>query len=266
MNPEQQRIVEDYLGRLRRAMRGASRDVIREADAEIRAHIEDALADRDEPAMGALFDVLDRLGPPEAYGRDLGLYMMVDRGYREWSLPHMIRSTVFWALTTLGGAVVVLIFGVLFAFGLGLIGLGAMAYLAPGLTTGGALPLAPPLPGWVMAVAGAVLAIALTSAIRWFVGQYVHRAGPHVGGAAADGGWARRTERRILAVAATGFGATLATGFASGAYRFDAGAWPHLPPDFRASPLAMVSGVALGVLILAPLIGVGWSVLVERER
>jgi hypothetical protein len=264
MNPDLQRIADDYLGRLRACMRGASGDVAREAESEIRAHIEDALAARGEPTVAALLDVLDQLGPPEDYGRDLALYMMVDRGYREWSLPHMARSTLFWALSTVGGAVVVLLFGILFLLALGLAGLGAGLALSlfpfdPTLmvSRSGAVP-------WLLIVAGAVLLAGLTLLIRWFVGQYVRHAEPHVLGAgAADGGWARRTERRILAVAALGLVLTLSTGFVSGAYRFD-GFWPRLPPDFGASPLALASGLGLGILLLAPVLGVWWSAWTER--
>ncbi len=260
MSSEMQRIVDDYLARLRRSMRGASGDVVREAELELRAHIEDALAARGEPAVDDLLDVLDRLGPPEDYGRDLVLYMMVDRGYRDWSLPHMVRSTAYWGLSTLAGAVVVLIFGILYLLALGLLGLGLSSYLiaaVPARLGSWALP-------WVLIVAGGLLVVGLTLLVRWFVGQYVHHAEPHVLGIeAADGGWARRTERRILIVAALGCGLTLAAGFASGAYRFE-GFWPVLPPDFGASPLALASGLGLGVLLLAPVLGVLWSVRAER--
>lgn len=261
MNPDLQRIADDYLGRLRACMRGASADVAREAESEIRAHIEDALAARGEPTLAALLDVLDQLGPPEDYGRDLALYMMVDRGYRDWSLPHMARSTLFWALSTVAGAVVVLLFGLLFLLALGLLGLGlSFLVIEPGIVRGGdgGAPAA-------LVLVGGLLLGGLTLVVRWFVGQYVRHAEPHVLGAgAADGGWAHRTERRILAVAALGLALTLSTGFVSGAYRFEGGFWPHLPPDFGVSPLALVSALGLGILLLAPVLGVWWSVWTDR--
>jgi len=273
MNPEMQRMIEVYAARLRRGMRGATPDAMREAEAEIRAHIEDALAARGASSVGALRDVLDRLGPPEDYGRDLVLYMMVDRGYREWSVPHMVRSTLFWSLTTLAGAVVVLIFGMLYALALSLITAGAMRVVAPWApplapSDAGGLPLgslASAMPAAGLAATGIALAATLTVIVRWFVGQYVIRARPHTLAAGdADGGWARRTGRRILLVAVTGFAVTLAAGFASGAYRFD-GLRPALPPDYLASPLALLSAAGMVVLLLAPVLGMLWSALAERK-
>jgi hypothetical protein len=185
---------------------------------------------------------------------------MVDRGYRDWSLPHMARSTVFWSVTTMSGALVVLLFGLLYLLAFGLWGLGLSPYViasVPARLGSWAMP-------WALVLAGGLLIVGLTLLVRWFVGQYVRHAEPHVlGSGAADGGWARRTERRILAVAALGCSLTLVAGFGSGAYRFD-GVWPRLPPDFGASPLAVVSGVGLVVLLLAPILGVAWSVRAER--
>lgn len=264
--------IDDYLGRLRRAMRGASPDVIAEAEVEIRAHIEDALAAQSPPTPEDLESVLDSLGPPEAYARDLALYMMVDRGYREWSLPHMARSVAFWALSTLAGAVVVLIFAVLYGLGIWLTVIGWWSALAaPVRLPTGLGPFSPApvdgLPPILRLLAGPLLLVGLTWLVRWFVGQYVRGVRPHlaVGAEQASGGWARRAERRILAVAGLGLGLTLVAGFASGAYRFGPGLAPRLPPDFGASPAAAASGLALGVLLLAPVIGVLWSVLVERD-
>lgn len=271
MNTDMQQTVDNYIVRLRSAMRGASTDVVSEVEREIRAHIDDALAARPAPTPAELSSVLERLGSPEEYGRDLALYMMVDRGYRHWSLPHMLRSTVFWAVSTVAGAVVVLTFGILYALALAAATAAALAVLAPAL---GGPPWAAPLlaqfgglPAWLPLIGSSAAVVGLTLMVRWFVGQYVWYARPHVALVPAqDQGWARRTERRILAIAGSGLGITLAAGFASGAYRFEAGFRPHLPPDFLSSPLAMISGLGLALLVLGPILGVAWSIFREARR
>ena len=193
MDAETARIVEGYVRRLRRSMRGATPDIIDEGEREIRAHIDDALAAQDEAGVGAVLDVLERLGPPEDYGRDLALYMMVEAGYRHWSLRHMVRSTLFWALSTMVGALVVSLFGLAYALALAmvattvaqharLLGLESVAAVAdPRVVLPRPLSDGAPL---ALLAAGVALLVLLTIMVRWFVGQYVRRARPHTLGGA----------------------------------------------------------------------------------
>ncbi len=270
MSEEMRRIEDDYVGRLRRGMKGITSDVVDDVEREIRAHIEDALAAREAPTVGALLDVLDRLGAPEEYARDLGLYAMVDRGYREWSVPLMFRSTAFWALSTVAGAVAVLAFGLLYAASLAVTGAGLMRLwqdLAPAsydLRYGRSLPGAPTslaLPGGGLALVG------LTMVVRWFVAQYVHSARPHtLGGRNADHAWVERTSRRIVVTAVMGLATSLLAGFASGAYGLRDLRSYHLPQDYLGSPLALLSGVGLLVFLLAPVLGLLWTAAFERGQ
>jgi hypothetical protein len=265
MSADIDRITADYLGRLRRTMRGVSPEVVDEAEREIRAHIEDSLAAREEPTVAMLLDVLARLGPPEDYARDLGLYMMVDRGYRTWSVTHMARSTAFWALSTVAGAVVVLIFGLLFASAMALVASGLLDVLGVLQVPGELVPMVPGGSPVLLLAAGIVMLVGLTVVVRWFVGQYVRSARPHLtDGPPTDSGWVERTSSRILWVAGAGLGVTAVCGFASGAYRWQANLLPALPPDYLGSPLALVSGLGLIVLLLAPVLGLLWSVWAER--
>jgi hypothetical protein len=248
-------------------MRGATPDVVEEVDREIRAHIEDALAARGDETVGALLDVLDRLGPPEEYARDLALYMMVETGYHQWSVRHMVRSTMFWALSTAVGALVVMLFGLACSLGLAMIAaglLGATDYNAAGTLL--PRPLAYITPMALIAIGTALLA-GLATLVRWFVGQYVRQARPHtLGGADAEEGWVQRTSRRILTVAASGFAVTVVAGVASGALKASALGWPPKAPDFTGSPLAIVGGMGLAVLLCAPVLGLLWTVLAERGK
>jgi hypothetical protein len=272
------RIADDYLRRLRRSVRGMSPDVVAEVEREIEAHIDDALAAREAPSVGDLLDVLERLGPPEDYARDLGLYLMVDRGYREWSVPHMVRSTAFWALSTVAGAVVVGIFGLLYLVAgamtiggvVGLLGPNAWLRLSDLVRgqAGSELPVDGyfPVPGLGSVVVGLVALAGLTAVVRWFVGQYVRSARPHTAGARdADSGWVERTSRRILATAFGGLAVTLAAGLASGVYRVGQVYDVRLPGDYFASPLALLSGLGMLVFLLAPVLGLLWTAAVERQ-
>lgn len=264
MTPEMRRIAEDYQRRLRRCLRGVAPQVVEEVEREIQAHIDDALAARQSSGtVGDLLDVLDRLGPPEDYARDLGLYLMVDRGYREWSLPYMVRSTAFWAISTVAGAVVVPVFGVSYLLAGWLVLAGLQRIALPEV----AMPMPqvlPGWPGWVLVGLGLAGAALLTLVVRWFIGQYVASARPHVlGGPPADPGWARRTSRRILVLAGTGFGISAVAGLSSGVYRFAPPYRVRLPDDFLASPMSALSLAGLVVLLLSPMLGLLWTALAE---
>ncbi len=66
---EAQRLEEDYLARAARALAGEPEktDILQ----SIQDHIAEALADKPEPVtLSAVAEVLERLGPPEDYGRD----------------------------------------------------------------------------------------------------------------------------------------------------------------------------------------------------
>ncbi len=257
MNTELQRIRDDYLARLRRSLRRVTPDVAAEAEQEIRAHIEDALAARGEPTVGALLDVLERLGPPEAYAPDVALYMMVDRGYHEWSLRHMIGSARFWALSTAAGAVVVVIFGLLYAIVLAAIAAGVQHVVAdvvrPG---GGAFRVVPGAPTWLLLTVGPVGLVALTAVLRWFIGHYVQRARPAgLGGAVDERDWASQTQRTILTLALIGLVVTVAGGVLAQGLRFEQACRVHIDGAALRSPMAIVGYAGLVLFFLAPVVG-----------
>ena len=276
MDPETTGLVEDYVRRLRRSMRGATPDVIDEGAREIRAHIDDALAANEDAGVGSVLAVLERLGPPEEYGRDLALYMMVEAGYRRWSLRHMVRSTLFWALSTVVGGLVVSLFGLAYALALAMVGAAAARHAwllglerIVGATDPRAVlprPLSDAAPIALLAAGAGLLAV-LTIMARWFVGQYVRRARPHtLGGVEGGDEWVERTSRRILVIASVGFVVGVAAGAVGGTFAGGAPALLRTAPDFSASPLARLSGLGLAVLLLAPVLGVAWTVLAQRAR
>lgn len=259
MNSELQRIRDDYLARLRRALRRVTPDVAAEAEQEIRAHIEDAMAARGAPTVSGLLDVLERLGPPEAYAPDVALYMMVDRGYREWSLRHMIGSARFWALSTAAGAVVVLIFGLLYAIVLAAIAAGLQHVAADLVHPGGdGFHVLPGVATWPLLTVGPAALVALTAVLRWFIGQYVQRARPSgLGGdeGEGEGAWARQTQRTILTLALIGLVVTVAGGLFARGLRFEQACRVTVDVAALQSPMAVVGYAGLALFFLAPVIG-----------
>jgi hypothetical protein len=276
MSGELGRIREEYMTRLHLALHGVSSDVVAEVRQEIEAHIEDALAARGEPSVGALLDVLARLGPPEAYASDVALYSMVDLGYRRWSLRHMIGSARFWAFSTAAGALVVTIFGLLYLAAAAALALGAQQLLSVMLRggAGGGQGGVAGIPPWALLLGGLLAVAAITVMLRWFIGQYVRRARPEPGaeGADVEHDWVRRTSRRILALALGGMLVAGAGGLASGALRVGrlgegvAGETfvAAVRPAALASPAAWLGLAGLAVFFLAPMIGLVVGVLRER--
>ncbi len=247
------------MARVRACLRGVSPDVARELEQEIAAHIDDALAARHGSAAD-VSGVLDRLGPPEEYARDLALYLMVDRGYRDWSLPHMVRSTAFWGLSTVAGGIVVMAFAGLFFVGILTMVAGVARWGRLGAAAASWAPGAPPS---LLVVFGMAVVVAAAALSRWFIGQYVRRARPHAFGLeAAATGWADRALRRIVLSAATGavaavvgaVAAGLTTGTASGS---------ALARDALASPGGILAIAGIGLVLLSPVVGLLWSAWAE---
>jgi hypothetical protein len=244
--------------RLRRCLRGVSPDVAGEVEREIAAHIDDALAAHGASDEAAVAAVLERIGPPEEYARDWALYLMVDRGYRDWSVPHMVRSAAFWGFGTLAGGVAVLAFGALYATAVWsvYVGLGhVFGSVVRSMGDGeGNFGDASYLEGVKFLLLGLIGLVWVTLLVRGFIGQYVRRARPHAFGLEAGDGWAHRTSRRIVLVAAGGAALTAAVGLVDWVV-WDAGG---APPGIL---LGVVAGV--GLLVLAPVLGLLWSAWAE---
>lgn len=111
---------DEYLDRLRKVLRRAPVDIREDALREVLTHIEDewqALGRGDD----AMHQVLDRLGPPETYGRDLALQLMLQSGsYRRKILP-LIKGAIFWASTSLFGSLLVMAAALFLAYGVGML-------------------------------------------------------------------------------------------------------------------------------------------------
>ncbi len=119
-NTEAERIQDEYLGRLRRMLRRVPADIREDAIDEVRSHIQDEWA-----SLGTnvteLQTVLERLGPPEQYGRDLALQLMLMRGHGHRTAMMLAWAALFWASTSVIGSLVVLAAALVFGFGVGMV-------------------------------------------------------------------------------------------------------------------------------------------------
>ena len=117
-DPEADRLKAEYLARLGVMLHRAPADIRQDALLEVQSHIEDewqSLAGD----LSTLRTVLQRLGPPEEYGRDLALQLMLARRdkktgnqpptTRSWlagrSPKRLAQAAVFLMSTSLVGAV-----------------------------------------------------------------------------------------------------------------------------------------------------------------
>jgi hypothetical protein len=68
MTPAARQQLDDYLQRMRTALRGSRPEVAEEVEQSVREHIEIALEEWQEPVSGTqMIAILDRLGPPEQW-------------------------------------------------------------------------------------------------------------------------------------------------------------------------------------------------------
>ncbi len=126
-NPEAERIQAQYLERLRRMLRRAPAGVREDALREVQSHIEDEWQELGGD-LPALEKALQRLGPPEAYGRDLALQLILLGGQDQRSpemagarLRRLGLAALFWTSTSLLGSVVVICAALVGLFGLGML-------------------------------------------------------------------------------------------------------------------------------------------------
>lgn len=97
--------VEAYLERLRKALarRGPESD---EIVAEIRAHILERLEAEGANLEGGIAGLLGEVGEPEALASEYGTDRLLRRASQSWSPWLLLRTTLRWARTGLGGFLV----------------------------------------------------------------------------------------------------------------------------------------------------------------
>ncbi len=276
---EGDRLQAEYLERLRRLLRRAPPEIREDALREVQSHIED-----EWQAMGgdlpALRTVLERLGPPEVYGRDLALQLiLLQRG--DHRMPaRLALAAIFWASTSLMGAVVMILSTLIFSLALG------MLFVAIGRALGSSLVLLdfrdfqffhyhvarwsfPPIT-WspiLIGLAGVIPAVAIFAGLYRFLSIWVRS---RLGQSALSRviteqpsrlplRWERHAVLAMLAFAILGLTSCLL--FTMLGERIVVGnpSSMALPDDFFSNPVMVLAGLAGLVFLLSPVLGLLWA-------
>jgi hypothetical protein len=283
-NPEAERIQAEYLNKLRTLLRRAPADVREDAVREVQSHIAD-----EWQALGgdlpALQTVLERLGPPEEYGRDLALQLMLLGGktHQGNSGGGPIRlglAAIFWASTSLIGSVVMLGALFVFAFALGMLavaferlrGIPVMLIHAVDYQFFGfhAQQVRFPPEAWspaLIALVGLVPALVVFAGLYrfmklWLRGRLVERGLKLVRSEripALPKGWERRAFAAMGVIAMLGLSSCLVFTAISGLIPIGQAARISLPEDLFRTPLTALAFFSGLVFFCSPVLGLLWA-------
>jgi len=271
------RLQGEYLKRLRRQLRGVPSGLREDAVHEVQAHIEDGC--RQNPNdVSALQAVLERLGPPEEYGHELGLQLMLQANQAHPSLNLMVWTGLFWASTSVVGAFVILGATLVYVIGLTFLIDGVVRLINPSahlsLIRLNDFVL---IPAWwppLNMIIGTLIMYLLTFALiylvrRWSVGKLNRR------GLAATlnretivfpKGWERRATLAIIAVAVMGFLGCSIFGALGGLLPVGHFGPMSLPQDFFKNPLTFAAFLGMMAFLLSPGLGILWAVWREQRK
>jgi len=280
---EAERIQAEYLDRLRRMLRRAPADIREDAVREVGSHIEDEWQSLGAD-LPALHTVLQRLGPPEEYGRDLALQLMLQRGVIRRSPLQLAAAVFFWVSTSLIGMVIVLSAAFVFAFALGMVviaverlrgsdvllidatGFQFLSYRADRL-------LFPP-ESWspaVCALVGLLPALIIFAGLYRFLTLWVRsrlaahglelvtRQAPPASPPGFPSGWERRAVLAMLGFAGAGLAGCLLFTILSELVPVGRPGNVSLPEDFFRTPLTFLVFISSLVFLSAPVLGLLWA-------
>ncbi len=282
---EVERIQENYLERLRFMLRRAPAEIREDAVREVQSHIEDEWR-----ALGgdlpALHTVLQHLGHPEEYGRDLALQLMLIGGSKSRSPLTLVLAVVFWASTSLIGFIVVLCATLVFVFALGMVfvaGLrlfgipsallfGAENFQFQSIHTG---QVSFPPAAWSPAF---ILLVGLLPAVIVYAGLYrflivwlrsrlavrglalVMKAPPET----LQKGWERHAVLAMIAIAVLGLFSCLLSLILSDTLPVGHPGPLNLPADFFRTPLNLLALLGALVFLCSPVLALLW--IARRSR
>ncbi len=277
---EANHIQAKYLERLRWILRRAPSDIREDALREVQAHIED-----EWQALGggleALQAVLQHLGPPEEYGQDLAIQLILL--YRDrWRSPaNLALAAIFWASTSLIGAIVVVGATLILLFALGMLFTAAERALGIPVILIQARDYQffnstveqiqfPPL-SWSPA---SILLVGLAPAIILFLGLYrflslwvSSRLGqrglwlikPEIQPVLPPG-WERKTLLAMITFAVLGIASCVLFTFLSGLVSIGQPGAVRLPDDFFRTPSTALALIGFLLFLVSPVLGIWWAV------
>lgn len=276
---ESLRLQAEYMERLRRLLRRAPTEVREDTLREVRSHIED-----EWQALGgdltALRTVLHRLGPPEEYGRDLALQLILMSGGKRRSPGRLVLAAIFWASTSLLGGVVLIGSTIVFVFTTGMLftavvralGIPVMLFDArqfqffhyraeqvsfPPLTWSPAL----------IGIVGLLPAVLIFAGLYRFLSLWVHSRMAQAGLALVtvehppvlSHGWERRAMMAMFAFAVIGLSSCVLLTMLSQVIPIGHPGTLRLPDDFFRTPLTALAFIGGLVFLVSPVLGLLWA-------
>jgi hypothetical protein len=273
------RLQSQYIERLRRVLRRAPADIREDAIREVQSHIEDEWRNLGGGQPG-LCTVLEHLGPPEEYGRDLALQLiLLSKGKR----PNPVRlaaAAFFWACTSLIGGAVMILSVLVFGFAVG------MLVVAIARAFGSSLALIDirnstifhyqieqwsfPPTTWspvLIGLVGLIPAVIIYVLLYRFLSLWVRSRLGQTGLALVTSerptllrpGWERRALLAMLAFAVLGFtSCVLFTRLAEWVIVGNPNS-SALPNDFYRSPALVLAYISFLVFLLSPILGLLWA-------
>ncbi len=274
---EFERIQAEYLKRLRHQLRGVPPALQEDAIREVQAHIEDGCHGHPND-LAALQAVLERLGPPEDYGHELGLQLLLQANRAHPSLNLMIWTGFFWASTSIAGAFVILGATLVYLFGLAFLADGIVRLINPSAQINmirmNDTLLIPALWPPLNMVVGVAIMIGLTYALIFLVRSWSRGKLSRRGLAATlnretvifPRGWERRATLAIVAVALLGFLSCSIFGALGGLLPIGNYGPMSLPQDFFRNSLSFLAFIGAMVFLLSPVLGIVWAVRREQRK
>jgi hypothetical protein len=273
-----ERIRDEYLLKLRRQLYRVPSVLREDAIREVQAHIEDGC--RQYPGdVPVLQSVLERLGPPEGYGRELGLQLLLQARRNHPSLSLLLWTAVFFTTTSVGGFFVVTTTAIGIILGLAFLFDGLIRLLRPSNTFTliriNDTIIIPPLWNPVLNMVIGVLALYLFPVgwsfleQKWIRGKLGQR-----GLAVAlkqetvvfPRDWERRTTWAIVLIALLGLTGCSIFGVAGGLFPIGTFGSMSLPEDFFKNALTFLAFLASLVFLFSPVLGILWVTWREQRK
>lgn len=276
---ESDRIKAEYLERLRRVLRRAPQEIREDALLEVQSHIED-----EWHALGGgvseLRIVLERLGPPEEYGRDLALQLILLHQGRRLSPARLAMAAVFWASSSLIGVIVLIGATLAFAFAFGMLTTAIYRVFGSPMMLIDArnyqffnlpgLHMRFPPMTWSPALIGLVgllPAVIIFAGLHRFLSLWVRSRLGQTGliwitpksSSVLPPGWESHALLAMFSFAVLGMGGCIFFTRLSGLIPYGRPASVQLPDDFFHTPLTFLAFISGLVFLISPVLGLLWA-------
>ena len=267
----------EYLKRLRHQLRGIPSALREDAICEVQAHIEDGCRQNGNDVT-ALQAVLERLGPPEEFGHELGLQLMLQANRIHPSLNMLVWTGLYWASTSIVGMFVILGATFLYLLGFAFLADGFARLLYPSMSL--ALikmndiayppPWWPPLNMFTGILIICLLTIAVVLIVRgWGRGSLGRRglvATLNRETLVLSKGWERRATLTITVMALAGLFGCSIFGALGGMVPIGRYGTMVLPNDFFKNPFNFIAFLGALTFLLSPVLGILWAVWREQRK